>query len=252
LSLALIVIIGLFCTVISQNPANQLSVEAPVVHKYPPHVKDLLTPGFPPKEGDSGLWKNFSNLKYQAPAWNGVHGSFWSPPQADPGNGGFKIASPVPKPKVNKIIAKDLPSNTITGSSFDLPKRQGVIQVDLPVSRHKTIQFEIDPKKKNNHFGKMSYFGSERMIKPKPKDLGSFLEMSPDKIAETENDALNAAQTAEKKAFSLSSQITKNPLATNMVIPILTTNLQEQPSLKINYKNKALAKRKKQLKAGKA
>jgi hypothetical protein len=33
-----------------------------------------------------------------------------------------------------------------------------------------------------------------------------------------------------------------------MIIPVVTTNLQEQPSLKIDYKNAELAARKKALK----
>ena len=84
-----------------------------------------------------------------------------------------------------------------------------------------------------------SYFVSQRMITPKPIGLKRFLqvEISPESIHIVRNDALNAAQTAEKKAADLFSKISKNPLATQMIIPIVTTNKQEQPSLKINYKN---------------
>ena len=208
------------------------------MNKYPPNVKDMLIGSFPPRSADNFLWKNFNNTKYQQPIMNGVHGSFWTPPQADPGNGGFKIASPVPKAKKTKIIAKDLPANSVTGTSFDLPKRKDVVQIDLPISRQKTIQYETDPKKKNN-FGATSYFGSKRMIKPKEIALKRFLqiELSPEKINSIKDDALNAAKTAENKAAELSGQLTKNPLATVMIIPILTTNLQEQPDLKISYKN---------------
>jgi hypothetical protein len=199
----------------------------------------MLIQGFPPKEADNYLWKNFNDAKFQKPLMNGVHGGNWAPPLASPGNGGFKIASPVPKAKVNKIIAKDLPSSSISGSSFDLPKRKDVVQIGLPTSRQKTIQYEIDPNKKNTHFGKTSYFGSKRMITPKPIGLKRFLqvELSPSKINEVKNDALTAAQTVENKAASLTSLISKNPLANSMIIPIVTTNKQEQPSLKINYKN---------------
>ena len=210
------------------------------MNKYPPNVKDMLHESFPSSTADSYLWKNFNDAKFQKPVMNGVHGSNWSPPLASPGNGGFKIASPVPKVKKTKIIAKDLPAATVSGTSFDLPKRKDVVQIDLPVSRTKTIQYETDPKKKNAYLGKTSYFGSKRMIKPKEVALKRFLqiELSPDMIGTVKDDALNAARTAESKAAELSGLITKNPLATNMVIPIVTTNLQEQPSLKINHKKK--------------
>lgn len=198
----------------------------------------MLLGGFPPVDADAHLWKNFNNAKYQSPVMNGVHGGNWSPPLADPGNGGFKISSPVPKAKVNKIIAGDLPSATVSGTSFDLPKRKDVVQIDLPVSRQKTIQYEVDPTKKNNTFGRKSYFGSQRMIKPKPIGLKRFLQidLSPSQISTARNDALNAAQTAEKKAAELFGKISANPLATQMIIPIVTTNKQEQPSLRIKHK----------------
>ena len=209
------------------------------MNKYPPNVKDMLIASFPPKSADNFLWKNFNNAKFQNPVMNGVHGGSWSPPLADPGNGGFKIASPVPKTKKSKIIAKDLPAASVTGTSFDLPKRKDVVQIDLPLSRQKTIEYETDPKKKNFHFGKTSYFGSKRMIKPKEIALKRFLQidLSPEKINAVKDDALNAARTAENKAAELSGLITKNPLATVMIIPIVTTNLQEHPDLKISYKN---------------
>jgi hypothetical protein len=216
-----------------------LDVEPPKISKYPPHVKDILLASFPPKEADSSLWKNFKGTKYTSPAWNGVHGSFWSPPLAAPGTGGFKIASPMPAaPPSNKIIAKDLPAVSISGSSFDLPKRKDIVQIDLPISRQKKIQYQLDPHKINN-FERTSYFGSARTIKPKPMSLKRFLQvdLSPEQINSVKNDALTAATSAESKAANLSGQITKNPFATSMIIPIVTTNLQEQPSLKIDYKN---------------
>jgi len=239
-----------FCACLDESISNPIKIAHKVhTHKYPPHVKDLLLGTFPPASADNYLWKNWNNSKFQSPVYNGVHGSFWTPPLAAVGNGGFKIASPHPKPKKIKIIAHDLPPHTISGSSFDLPKRKDIVQISLPVSRQKKIQYEIDPKKKNSHFGKLSYFGSQRVIKPKPIGL-KFIELnlSPKKINEIKNDALRAAKTAEKNAIKISSQITKNPLAKVMVIPIFTTNKREHPDLKINYKNKALAKRKKKLK----
>jgi hypothetical protein len=210
----------------------------------------MLLASFPPDDKHS-LWKNFSTNKYRNPNWGGVHGSSWAPPLVSPGNGGFKIASPVPKAKVNKIIAKDLPAHTLSASSFDLPKRKDVVQITLPTSRLKTVQYVIDPTKNFKPIKTGTYYhGIEQKIQK--KSFGLFRFMSPDQINTVKNDALTAAQTAENKAAQLTGQISKNPLATSMIIPIVTTNLQEQPSLKIAYKNSALAARKKALKNSKA
>lgn len=56
----------------------------------------------------------------------------------------------MPKPDLTtKIIAKDLPDKTYTGTSFDNPKRQDVIQTDLPTQVTRTFEETIDPKGKS-------------------------------------------------------------------------------------------------------
>jgi len=80
-------------------------------------------------------------------------------------------------------------------SKYDLPKRQNVIQVELPLSRTKTVDYEIDPTKQ---------------IVPdlKPKNHGmnmtKFLEV---KATPEINDALKQAQAVENKAKKLSESI---------------------------------------------
>ena len=114
----------------------------------------------------------------------------------------------------------------------------------------KNVQYVIDPTKRFKPIKTGTYYhGIEQKLQK--KSFGLFRFMSPDQINTTKNDALTAAQTAEANAAKLSGQITSNPLATQMIIPIVTTNLQEQPSLKIDYKNASLAARKKALKNSK-
>ena len=71
----------------------------------------------------------------------------WQPPLAAPSDGGFKLASPKPTviPK-RKVIADPLPDTTYSASAYDPPKRVNVIQIDLPVSTSKHVQYEIDPR----------------------------------------------------------------------------------------------------------
>ena len=138
-----------------------------------------------------------------------MHGSSWAPPLASTVNGSFKIASPVPKAKITKIIAKDLPATSYSGTSFDLPKRRDVVQITLPQSRMKTVQYVIDPTKNFKPIKLGTYYhGIEKKIKK--KSFGLFRFLSPEKINETTHDALNAAKTAENKAAELSGQITVN------------------------------------------
>jgi len=190
-----------------------------------------------PVDNNHSLWKGYNSAKYRQPTWNGIHGSFWNAPLAAPNDGGYKIASPVPKPKINKIIAKDLPDHTWSPSSFDMPKRKDVIQINMPESKMKTVQYVIDPTKNFKPIKTGTYYhGIEPKIQKKNFGLARF--MSPDNIGATEQDALNAAKTAEKKSAQLSSMISKHPLATEMVIPIVTTNLQEKPSLSLAERKK--------------
>jgi hypothetical protein len=113
-----------------------------------------------------------------------------------------------------------------------------VIQITIPQSRMKTVQYVVDPTKNFKPIRTGTYYhGIEQKLAKKKFGLFRFSNLTPDKINEIKNDALNASQNAEKQAIQISSQITKNPLATNMVLPIVTTNLQEHPDLKLNYKN---------------
>ena len=120
-------------------------------------------------------------------------------------NGFNHIASPVPRIKQRRIIANDLPPRTITPSSFDYPKRKDVIQVELPQSTTKIIDFELDP---NNLMKPLSNnYGNSLKIKPGMKQIG-FLQIDPEALNEHLKGALNHAETAENRADALLSKIT--------------------------------------------
>jgi hypothetical protein len=53
----------------------------------------------------------------------------------------------MPKPDLKtRILAKDLPSKTYTGTSFDNPKRRDVIQTSLPSMTTRTVEESHDPR----------------------------------------------------------------------------------------------------------
>ena len=137
----------------------------------------------------------------------GVHGSSWAPPIASNVDGSFKIASPVPKVKKTKIIAKDLPATSYSGTSFDLPKRKDVVQITIPQSTMKKVEYVIDPTKNFKPIKLGTYYhGIEKKINK--KSFGLFRFLAPEKINEITHDAINAAKTAENKAAELSGLIT--------------------------------------------
>ena len=107
---------------------------------------------------------------------------------------------------MNKIIAKDLPAHTLSASSFDLPKRKDVIQITIPESRLKTVQYVIDPTKNFKPIKTGTYYhGIERKVQQ--KKFGLFRFLSPDQINTVKNDALTASKTAENKAAQLTGLI---------------------------------------------
>merc|ERR1712146_615695 len=55
----------------------------------------------------------------------------------------------MPKPDLsNRIISDYFPDKTYTGTSFDVPKRQDVVQTDLPTQTTRTFEETLDPKGK--------------------------------------------------------------------------------------------------------
>jgi len=107
-------------------------------------------------------------------------------------------------------------------SKYELPKRQNVIQVELPLSRTKTVDYEIDPTKQivpdlkpKNHGMNMTKFlevkatPGPKIAIPSKKNKEQKGHPQANRVVATLgiNDALKLAQAVEKKAKKLSESI---------------------------------------------
>lgn len=183
------------------------------------------------------LWAGFNEPNYAKVGYNGVHGHPWEPATGNTqGNNGFtKIASPVPvapaPKKVDRIIANDLPATSHSASSFDLPARKNVIQINLPNSHTTTSELKYNAYKTPassfnnlrstlhgiNTVGKKEFHG--RFIQlDKPQDMK--------KASQTSKAALKQAKQVEQAAAKLASKI--NPKPKGYVMGITTLNKKEK------------------------
>merc|ERR1712151_38482 len=114
------------------------------------HVTGMMLPLPPAARDRSPLWKDFTRPGFERPFMHGVVGPQWGVPKADVTDGFDIIGSPMPKPDLsNRIISDYFPDHTYTGTSFDVPKRQDVIQSDLPTQTTRTFEETLDPKGKS-------------------------------------------------------------------------------------------------------
>jgi len=193
----------------------------------------------------------------------------WQPPLAAPSDGGFKLASPKPPaPKVRKIIADNLPDHTFSASVYDPPKRKNVIQIGLPTSTTKDIQYEIDPRTQltpNVNGNTFHGIDPERPVKH-----GMFLQKSevvhPAVLGKSKNtppvakpkhhkksakqhrtdhlmsnltgEALEASRKVELGAKKMSEGIEVKPVNGQMQIHMLMTNKREKGDLQLHTKKK--------------
>jgi len=189
---------------------------------------------------------------------NGVKGHQWTPPLAAPSDGGFKIASPKqPEKTLPRIIADDLPATTLSESVYDPPKRKNVIQIQLPTSVTKTVNYEIDPRtqlppnvKGNTFHGiepekpvkhgmfiekntKVIPLGKSKNTppNPKPKRVGPPTQ-NDIRLSNLTAEALEKAKEVEKRAKKLSEGIVV-PNNGEMPIKMTFTNKRLQPDLKL-------------------
>jgi hypothetical protein len=95
----------------------------------------------------SPLWNRMADNNIDRPFFHGTVGPQWRP-QIQEADADFNaISSPHPKPQISKrIIANDLPPVTVSPSSFDLPMRKDVVQIDLPQSKTRVTEERIDPR----------------------------------------------------------------------------------------------------------
>jgi len=91
------------------------------------------------------LWKDFRRNQFQRPFWHGVVGPQWRIPIAEDLGRYRTITSPMPKGNYDeRVVPFDLPPITHSHSSWDMPKRQDVVQIDLPYGSTHTREMYID------------------------------------------------------------------------------------------------------------
>jgi hypothetical protein len=178
----------------------------------------------------SALWRNFDDSKLERPLFGGVHNPHdWKPILAQPPNP-WKIASPetLNKPKpLPRVIANDLPPKTQSESALDIPKRQNVVQIDLPVSTTKTVSHSIDPRVQLAPDLTPKSHG----IEPVKTKFIQVQEAKKPKTA-TVQEALNIAKSVELQAKKLTESV-EVPATGQMLIKTAFTNKRDQPDLKI-------------------
>ena len=94
------------------------------------------------------LWKDFRQNQFERPFFHGVVGtSHWQVPYAEQPPQYSHISSPVPRPNYReRVIASDLPPVSHSHTSFELPKRSDVVQIELPNSSTHTSEKYADPR----------------------------------------------------------------------------------------------------------
>jgi hypothetical protein len=206
---------------------------------------------------DSG---NFQKVSY-----GGVHGGHsYQPPQGGLGNGGYThIASPHPQNAAssgNRIIAGDLSNAGKSASSFDLPPRKNVLQIDIPQSEVQTTTYSYNAATRKEPNLKLTFHGIEPN---RPSYHGKFLELQSEiehkpkssksinkKVSNTKKlakrqenvdinkakeDALNISKKVENTATTLLTQVQANP--SQMSIPIHVSNKKSTNNLQFGKNN---------------
>jgi hypothetical protein len=93
------------------------------------------------------LWKDYKKNQFQTPYFHGVVGPTWNLPVPETIEPYAHISSPVPHGDYSKrIIPTDLLPVTHSASSWDMPKRKDVLQIDLPYGSTHTKESYVDPR----------------------------------------------------------------------------------------------------------
>lgn len=93
------------------------------------------------------LWKDFKKNQFQTPYMHGVVGPTWRVPTPEEGSPYLHISSPVPHSKYeHRVLPHDLPAVTHSATSWDMPKRKDVVQIDLPAGSTHTKEMYADPR----------------------------------------------------------------------------------------------------------
>jgi len=218
------------------------------------HVSEILQ-NYPHAKDNHDLWRNFESSGFKKVIYGGIHGDHsYKPPQGGFGNRGYNhIASPHPASvgrSKSRIIASELPSPSKSGTSFDLPARKNVLQIDIPSSTTQTTTYSYNASTQKEPNMKLQFHGIEPV---KPTFHGKFIELKsevkeskPSKkvFKKVENDldfnkakedTLKTAKKVENIATTLLSQVHAAP--SQMSVPIHVSNKKETNNLRFDKKH---------------
>jgi hypothetical protein len=217
------------------------------------NVKDLiLAQNLKGAKDNSPLWKNFDDTKLERPMMDGLHNEHaWKPIMGVTAHTKFKLASPgtqIKLPPLPRIIADDLPATTMTKTAMDIPIRKNVLQIDVPISKTKTIEHTIDPKTQlkpdlksvkhglepaHKKFIQVSEHpvSEEKPLHPKSQPEKHHEHHPKNKTPNHVTEALEVTQNVEKRAKALTESIEKKG-GPEMLIKMAMTNKQETPDLR--------------------
>jgi len=228
----------------------------------PVHVQEMII-GNPNNmvKDRSPLWKNFRRNNFERPFMHGVVGPQWQVPLAEDNRGFKHISSPMPKPEVvRRIQPSDLPPVTYSPTSFDLPMRKDVVQVDIPSATIRTTEENIDPrfpaKKPVAKVTGTLYHGTGSVDPAVVHGLTSFLQkksksrkrLNAAKIKKQSHlhrvEGIAAAKAAEAKSHNMLYSVVNEPAGSNkMILGVELLNNYEQPDLRIHENNLTLKRR---------
>lgn len=228
------------------------------VETTPPHISEIMYGG--PRNNvvrdRSFLWnKDNKNANFEKPFNHGVVGPQFNFDDHLPMKAIRHISSNVGEddnePKSPRIIASELPPRTLSPTSFDLPKDEHVMRIDLPLSkksetttyvdprRPKMIEVETTPGLLHHNLGSTHIQPSENEIaftEKKSKKKSKKSHTSPivnstarnnQQISTLTNKAINHAQIAERKARQILSRITNTNTDGKFPLKIVSLNNRE-------------------------
>jgi hypothetical protein len=122
----------------------------------------------------------------------------------------------------------------MSGSSFDLPSRKNVLQIDLPSSSTTTTTYSYNAATGKSPNLRATLHGIDTV--QNPVFHGRFVEVeeSNPQITKTIKDTLKIAQKVEQTSAKLAGDIVADP--TKIVLPILTTNKKESTNINLPLK----------------
>jgi protein tyrosine/serine phosphatase len=142
-----------------------------------------------------------------------------------------------------------LPSAGKSASSFDLPSRRNVLQIDIPTSQTQRTSYNYNagtqqaPNQKLQFHGiepvKPSFHGRFKEVKanvdiPKNKKKVTKENLDNVDLKKVKEDALNTAKKIENTATTLLSQVHASP--SQMSVPIHFKNKRQTNNLKLDKK----------------